>query len=426
MGGREALFLSPISSSGTHVSILILRPMLTDPTEAVSSAPLATRPRLWVFNPGHEEALRIPLPLRYTPTSEVRQMRHDLAPLLTLLAERGDYIYRPALAPHQPAVLLDHEGHEVSVEDLRGASLEVKLWGLEPHILRELVEAPLLGGLRLQLPPITPTYLQMAHRRAAHGLLSRLVECGGYPRELLPLWVEAGATRGETRRALQQALDSQSHRVHGSREEVLVKRPFSSSGRGVLPFPRLYTERHLEALTGSCQRLGMISIEPLWPVREDWALEYERREGGFVAFSLFETQAAGRAYAGNLLLPQSTLRERLTEHLGEQALRELIDLHREYLAEALAGSDYVGYIGIDLFLYEVEGQTKLHPCVEINLRTTMGVLAHLAYERYLAPGGQGRFLIEYIPRTSALLRPEDQLLTPCDGAALFRAVLRPL
>ena len=109
-----------------------------------------------------------------------------------------------------------------------------------------------------------------------------------------------------------------------------------------------------------------------------------------------------------------------------QATSSYLSLLYESDSRSMAGSDYVGYIGIDLFLYEVEGQTKLHPCVEINLRTTMGVLAHLAYERYLAPGGQGRFLIEYIPRTPASLRPEDQLLTPCDGAALFRAVLRPL
>ena len=66
--------------------------MLIDPTKVSPTSPHAPCPRLWVFNPGHEEALRIPPPLRYTPTSEVRQMRYDLAPLLTLLAEQGDYI----------------------------------------------------------------------------------------------------------------------------------------------------------------------------------------------------------------------------------------------------------------------------------------------------------------------------------------------
>ena len=53
-------------------------------------------------------------------------MRYDLAPLLTLLAEQGDYIYRPALTLSESAVLLDHVGHVTSVEHLRGESLEVK------------------------------------------------------------------------------------------------------------------------------------------------------------------------------------------------------------------------------------------------------------------------------------------------------------
>ena len=55
----------------------------------------------------------------------------------------------------------------------------------------------------------------------------------------------------------------------------------------------------------------------------------------------------------------------------------------------------------------------------------MGVLAYLAYERYLAPRARGRFLIEYVPRSSAPMTEGDQLLTPWDGDALFRAVLRP-
>ena len=85
----------------------------------------------------------------------------------------------------------------------------------------------------------------------------------------------------------------------------------------------------------------------------------------------------------------------------------------------------MGYIGIDLFLYEQGGLLKLHPCVEINLRTTMGVLAHLAYERYLAPRGNDHFLVEYVPRTSVPVTEGDLLLTPWDEDALFRAVLRP-
>ena len=44
----------------------------------------------------------------------------------------------------------------------------------------------------------------------------------------------------------------------------------------------------------------------------------------------------------------------------------------------------------------------LHPCVEINLRMNMGVVAHIFYERYVAKGCKGRFVVDYYPTPDAL------------------------
>ena len=400
------------------------RTLLSNPYSLDDMPQLCNPPRLWVFNPGHEEALRIPSHLRYTPAKEVRQMRHDLAPLLSLLAHEGDYIYRPASPLGSPAELLDCRGQSVSPHPLRGSMLQLQLWGIEPHIIHELMTAPLLRGIDLVPPPISTDYLRMAHRRSCEGLLRYLIKEGGYPEALLPRWVEQGEDLSETKRLLREALRGVAQ-GYGSPTEVMVKRPFSSSGRGVLPFPRCYRERHLEALAGSCLRLGAVSIEPLWQVIENWALEYVRDGEGrvsFVAFSLFETIASGRAYAGNILQSQETLRARLIQHIGSEALTQLIALQETYLSEALVASQYEGYIGIDLFLYEDGGQTKLHPAVEINLRTTMGLLAHLAYERYLTPPEEGRFLIEYLP-TAQLQSPTSLTfsLTEVSPTTLFQA-----
>ena len=351
-------------------------------------------------------------------------MRHDLAPLLSLLAHEGDYIYRPASPLESPAELLDCRGQSVSPHPLRGSTLQLQLWGIEPHIIHEVMTAPLLRGIGLVPPLISTDYLRMAHRRSCEGLLRYLIKEGGYPEALLPRWVEQGEDLSETKRLLREALRGVAQ-GYGSPTEVMVKRPFSSSGRGVLPFPRCYSEKHLDALAGSCLRLGAVSIEPLWQVIENWALEYVRDGEGrvsFVAFSLFETIASGRAYAGNILQSQETLRARLIQHIGSEALTQLIALQKTYLSEALAASQYEGYIGIDLFLYEDEGRIKLHPAVEINLRTTMGLLAHLAYERYLTPPEEGRFLIEYLP--TAQLQPPTSLtfpLTEASPTTLFQA-----
>jgi hypothetical protein len=86
--------------------------------------------------------------------------------------------------------------------------------------------------------------------------------------------------------------------------------------------------------------------------------------------------------------------EGLTRLIGEESLQRLIEAHTRWLEEHLHSSEYIGYIGVDLFLYREKGQLCLHPCVEINLRTTMGVLAHFAYEQYVPEGKTGIFRLE--------------------------------
>jgi hypothetical protein len=84
--------------------------------------------------------------------------------------------------------------------------------------------------------------------------------------------------------------------------------------------------------------------------------------------------------------------------MGEEALLTLINAQCTWLEEELSDSQYTGYIGIDLFFYRDGESLRLHPCVEINLRTTMGVLAHFAYEQYVPDGRKGVFRLERGPR----------------------------
>lgn len=317
---------------------------------------------------------------------------------MTLLARPSDLIYRPASADGRlPAALLDATGKPWGGSPLP-ATLEVRLWGIEGPLLQELRRSPLLRGVELLLPELTPGYLRLSHRRAATELLSYLIESEGYPRELLPLWVEATEDRGATRERLQHAVEEVKARDFGAQGQLLLKRPYSSSGRGVLPLPLPVQEKHLEALAGNCQRLGSVSLEPFLTVLDNWAIEYYRDETGavnFYALSHFETLASGRAYAGNVLAPSEELWQELAEQVGAEKLERLIALQKQWLEEELRDSLYIGYIGIDLFLYEVEGKRCLHPAVEINLRTTMGILAHEASLRYLPPRARGRFQLDY-------------------------------
>lgn len=362
------------------------------------TAPSETsRPRLWVFNPGHEEALSIPPEKRYTLSKEIRWMRYELSSLLHLLASDDDLIYVPTSPDGSPAHLLQSSGEVVPDGYTLPPSLNVILWGQDAHILRELRECPLFASTTLFDPEITPSYLRLSHRRASYDLLSHLVHQLGYPQDLLPHWVTAGADRTETEQRLRIAITSVASRSFGSTEQLMVKRPYTSSGRGVFPLPLPIQPKHLEALIGSCMRCGSISIEPHLDVVDNWAIEYTHNAQGevsFFALSHFATHPSGRAYSGNLLTSPQDLWQELSSYVGENTLQRLIEVQSRWLERELIASEYIGYIGIDLFFYRDGEQVRFHPCVEINLRTTMGVVAHFAYERYVPTGCKGIFRLE--------------------------------
>jgi len=324
-------------------------------------------------------------------------MRYELSSLLHLLASDDDLIYVPTSPDGSPAHLLQSSGEVVPDGYTLPPSLNVILWGQDAHILRELRECPLFASTTLFDPEITPSYLRLSHRRASYDLLSHLVHQLGYPQDLLPHWVTAGADRTETEQRLRIAITSVASRSFGSTEQLMVKRPYTSSGRGVFPLPLPIQPKHLEALIGSCMRCGSISIEPHLDVVDNWAIEYTHNAQGevsFFALSHFATHPSGRAYSGNLLTSPQDLWQELSSYVGENTLQRLIEVQSRWLERELIASEYIGYIGIDLFFYRDGEQVRFHPCVEINLRTTMGVVAHFAYERYVPTGCKGIFRLE--------------------------------
>ena len=103
--------------------------------------------KLYVFNPGHEEALLVEPNLQYTPSRTVQMMMRELAPLMKALTEVGDYIYVPA--PNiKDAYLLNHQGEKYT--DLNTLkTLELCMWALEPHLMAQVVAWAKLHNITL-------------------------------------------------------------------------------------------------------------------------------------------------------------------------------------------------------------------------------------------------------------------------------------
>ena len=98
-------------------------------------------------------------------------------------------------------------------------------------------------------------------------------------------------------------------------------------------------------------------------------------QGGisYVGLSLFKTKNG--AYTGNVL---ATEQQKL-ETIGRYVPAALLERVRKAIIEKLDLGGYRGPFGVDMMVVK---DGLLHPCVEINLRRTMGHVALELTKRY--------------------------------------------
>ena len=107
----------------------------------------------------------------------------------------------------------------------------------------------------------------------------------------------------------------------------------------------------------------------------DFAMEFfidEDHRVEFLGYSVFRAAEHG-AYSYNYVESQSELLQRID--VDSTLLQRMIAYHQEHLSRIA----YHGPVGIDM-LKTADG--RIHPCLEINLRMNMGILALLLHERY--------------------------------------------
>ena len=180
---------------------------------------------------------------------------------------------------------------------------------------------------------------------------------------------------------------------------IMVKAPWSSSGRGLQPISKTPVHPKVwEKLLGIVKEQGFVLVEPLLNKKMDIAFEFELKKGKvrYLGLSNFTTDKKGQ-YQGNWLggMPGSTLPE-IAKFVNSEIntiLQVLIGiLERSKLSEL-----YEGFFGVDLLVYSDENKRlKINPCLEINLRYNMGLLA-LELERFIVSGKQGVFRTFYQP-----------------------------
>lgn len=197
------------------------------------------------------------------------------------------------------------------------------------------------------------------------------------------------------------------------REACLLKAPLSGSGKGLNWCKGIFTT----FISGWCARVaasqGGVVGEPIYNKVEDFAMEFYADGRGrvvFAGYSVFHTGGSGM-YAGNDLLSDEKILQKLSAYVPQEEFIRLRTRLEEELS-ALFGSFYHGYLGVDMMICHFPDEApvyRIHPCVEINLRMNMGVVARLLTDRYLAADAEGVFRIDYYPLAGQALEEHRQM-----------------
>ena len=334
---------------------------------------LCRRMKLYVFNPEHDYALANNDPHFMAPASAC-QFANDCASFWSFLADEN--VEFQLFQPYQT------DSKRFDFNDV----IEIKPWGWNPLVVHQLREA----GAPEKLLPTTAQLARwrtLAHRKLTIPAMNFLRNsCPNIPLPVNP----------ELLTSEQQIAD-----FIARNDNVLLKSPYSGNGRGNLYAHGSYSVTLRRQTLGVIRRQGAILGEPMYNVIQDFAMEFHCQNGQthFAGYSLFQTLHYG--YAGNQLLSDAEIEQRLCQWLSVFDLQQIRAQLLKYIESEIA-PDYNGYVGVDMFVYQKDNAFLVNPMVEMNLRMTMGMAAHVMYERYLHPDAKGVMQLLYFSSPGAL------------------------
>lgn len=347
---------------------------------------ISIKEKLYYFNPGHEGAVLSSSPY-YTPPANMVNLQNDLAYLSAWYASPSDFVLLQSPLPIDFQKYLSENLQPIAqgfTEDNMNRSLEeVHLWGTSPQSINYFERLGDKYHLQFNLPEWKDELRQLSSRETAKDCLKELCELiSSIDRDIIPNFYSN--------------LDDIETVVHENSYQFLAKAPFSSSGRGLLWLPiEGLTQTERQILQGILNKQKIVSIEKVLDKKLDFAMEFilEDSDIRFEGYSLFETNNKG-AYQGNFIGSQLEIEKKLQDFISLNLLEE-VKTQLCILLKDKFNKFYSGCIGVDMMIYTDQEEYKLHPCVEINVRDNMGLLALRFTENYLAPDSKGTFYTDF-------------------------------
>lgn len=167
--------------------------------------------------------------------------------------------------------------------------------------------------------------------------------------------------------------------IVNSKKNVVLKSPWSSSGRGVHIVNNSISDSIKGWVKNTLKEQNSIIIEPYYDKILDFAMEFvSDKEYGvkYLGLSIFNT-VNGR-YSGSIIDNEENKRSFIERYLSIK----LLDIVRDKLQQITTiffNGKYSGPFGVDMMIVNTLNGYLLHPCVELNLRFTMG---HASLQNY--------------------------------------------
>lgn len=319
---------------------------------------------LFIFNPDTDYALAAGRH-HYNPPRGVVAMTRCLAPAVLPLASSGDFFLMPDCNGDISAetairkecrnrgidVITSDQLGDVTSSQCRGF---ISPWGWN-HSLRDFM---ITHGVAAEILPSESEIDDIRNLAHRHNTIefNRLLNESLETDSPVPLEFH------DVDKAIDYLCDN---------PDSYIKSPWSSSGRGVAPVAGMKHETLVSRVNATIRKQGSILVENAAEKILDFATEWHMTEGHarFLGISVFDTRMTGE-YNGNRIAPQHELEEMIRMVSGKWS-KAYIDAQQEAL-ETLVAPLYEGPAGIDML---VDSAGDIRPCIEINMRHTMGHVA---------------------------------------------------
>lgn len=321
--------------------------------------------KLHIYNPEHDIALG-KNEANFTPAKAARSTKERFWYIPIYWAEEGDWILK-----EEPTHVLSREGllnnlpHElkfVSWEELKILSPEempskIEPWGWDRLIVSQLVKCnPLFKALVPSDDELDKIRKLSSREFAALNILPKLVALSD------DLIGEAKVFDG--------TVDELEEIVKNS-GSIVLKSPWSCSGRGVRFIEGELSGNDKGWIRNVLAEQGTIMIEPKYNKVLDFAMEFEVRNSKIEYHSLNVFKTHEGKYLQNI--EKEELSTYQIDYLLEIIRDGIIKIVTEILGKHSSLFNWIGSFGVDMMIIkDANSKTKVHPCVEMNLRRTMG------------------------------------------------------